>query len=90
MYMYTLMIRTQVYFPEDLHRELFLLAKKENLAMAELVRQFVKIGVRIKRSKKSSGETLLKLASDAVKGLPKDLSNRHDEYLYGKKSPFGK
>lgn len=59
--------------------------------MAELIRQFVEIGIRrARKGKKGSGKTLLELARYAVSGLPKDLSSKHDEYLYGKKSPFGK
>lgn len=84
------MVRTQIYIPEELHRELTFLAKKESLSLAELIRQFVRMGIKTKKRRRNSGKTLLELARYAVKGLPKDLSTKHDEYLYGKKSPFGK
>lgn len=80
------MLRTQIYIPEYLHQQLFFLSKKENVSMAELIRQFVEIGVKTKARKKSSGRILLELAASPFKGLPKDVSLKHNEYLYGKRS----
>ena len=74
--------------PQELHQKLFFLAEKEDLSMAELIRRFVTQGVKTIGKKKNSGETLLELADNAVKGIAKDISAKHDEYLYGRKSPY--
>lgn len=84
------MIRTQLYLPEDYHQELTFLASREKLPVAELVRRFIAQGIKTEKRVKKSGETLLALARMATKAGPKDFSSKHDDYLYGKKSSFGK
>jgi len=84
------MLRTQVYLPEELDRELKLLAKKENKAVAKLIRELLHDGlVKRKRRKKNAGDTLLEIAKLVGKG-PKDLSSNLFDYLYGKKSDYAR
>lgn len=77
------MIRTQIYLPEDLYREISWLAKKEKKAKAQVIREaLVK---EVEKNKGNAGETLLKLAAMAKKYKwkgPRDLSINHDKYLY--------
>lgn len=77
------MIRTQIYLPEDLYREIGWLAKKEKKAKAQVIREALEKEVEKKQG--NAGETLLKLAAMAKKYKwkgPKDLSVNHDKYLY--------
>lgn len=77
------MIRTQIYLPEDLYREIGWLAKKEKKAKAQVIREALEKEVEKKQG--NAGETLLKLATMAKKYKwkgPKDLSVNHDKYLY--------
>jgi len=84
------MLRIQVYLPEELDRELKLLAKKESKAVAKLIRELLHDGlVKRKRRKKNAGDTLLEIAKLVGKG-PKDLSSNLFDYLYGKKSDYAR
>lgn len=79
------MIRTQVYIPDDLHRDLMLLVKQEGMNFSQLVREGVKVVIKkrkIKRAKKW-GEGFI----GAIKGGPKDLASKIDYYLYGEGNP---
>ncbi len=57
----------------------------QNIPAAGLVRKYLRVGI-IKATPKrmTAGQALLRIAKSAVKG-PKDLSTRHDDYLYGDK-----
>lgn len=83
------MIRTQVYLPEDLKLQLQVYAQNENVPVSEIIRRSVHEEIN-KKSKINTGNTLLKIASMAVKGGPKDLSTNLFDYLYGKKSDYAK
>lgn len=85
MYAVYSMIRTQLYFPEELYLELKNLAERERKSLAELVRLFVRLGISRQQRAKNPAKVFLKIASYASKG-PKDLSQNLDKYLYGKKS----
>lgn len=79
------MIRTQVYIPEDLHRELMLIAKQEKVNFSSLIREGVK--EVIKKKNKPSKKNLKNwgkgfIGAGSTKG-PKDLSSKIDYYLYG-------
>lgn len=84
-YIYISMIRTQVYLPEEFRQELVIMAQKANVSMAELIRKFVAEGITYQRRKGTSGRILVEIAYGAVKGLPKNISVEHDQYLYPKK-----
>lgn len=84
------MLRTQVYLPEELDQDLKLLAKKEEKAVAELIRELLREGLaRKKRKRKNAGDTLLDIAKLAGKG-PGDLSTNLFDYLYGEKSDYAR
>ena len=76
------MIRTQVYFPEEIYTEVKVVAKKENKPTAQVVRELLEEGLNLKRQKSSVGKALLSLTTIKAKG-PKDLSSSIDKYLYG-------
>ena len=48
MYDVYIMMRTQIYLPEDLHRELSLLAKQEKKSLSDLIREGAKHVVKEK------------------------------------------
>lgn len=78
------MIRTQIYLPENLYREIGLIARKEKKAKSQIIREALEKDVNKRRG--SVGEALLKLAELGKKlnlRGPKDLSINHDKYLYG-------
>lgn len=83
------MIRTQVYLPEDIHRDLMLLAKKEGTNFSSLIREGAKVIIKKKttRKKKDFGKGFF--GAGGTKG-PKDLSSKIDYYLYGGGSEWAK
>ncbi|OGG21442.1 hypothetical protein A3D03_02950 [Candidatus Gottesmanbacteria bacterium RIFCSPHIGHO2_02_FULL_40_13] len=68
------MIRTQVYLPEDIHRDLMLLAKKEGTNFSTLIREGARTIIKKKTTsrKKDFGKGFF----GALKYGPKDLSVR--------------
>lgn len=80
------MIRTQVYLDDDVYQQIRLQARLQNQPAASLIRRFLRVGlVREKKQRTlTAGRALLRIAKTAVKG-PRDLSRRHDDYLYGDK-----
>lgn len=83
------MLRTQIYLPEDLTRDLKFMAQKEDKPTAEIIRSLLKEGIRKRKTGKSAGKTLLELTKLGAKG-PGDLSTNLFDYLYGKKSDYAK
>ena len=69
------MIRTQVYIPDDLHRELMLLVKTSGLNFSQLIREGAE-GVVKKKKAKRVRKGLWKEFAGALKYGPKDLSSR--------------
>lgn len=81
------MLKTYLYIPEELNREINLLVKMQKASKAEVMRLVLKAGVaQIKNQKTGGAEVLLKLAEMGkkirAKG-PKDLSANLDKYLWG-------
>ncbi|HEY5600529.1 MAG TPA: ribbon-helix-helix protein, CopG family [Patescibacteria group bacterium] len=79
------MIRTQIYLPKDLYRDIDIAAKREKKAKAEIIRRAIKKGLGKKETGKDTGHALLKIAAMAKKYNwkgPKDLSKNIDKYLY--------
>jgi len=67
------MIRTQIYLPEDLYRDLKLAAKTSGKNFSSLIREGAKAIIRKKSRRKSRGwEKFI----GALKYGPKDLSTR--------------
>lgn len=77
------MLRTQVYLPKDLYKEIQFVAKKEKKAAAEVIREALSEGLAKRRG--NAGKALLALADTAVEGLPSDLSTTIDNELYEEK-----
>lgn len=84
------MIRTQINLEEEQYRLLQLEAQLNKRSLSGIIREVIDKGFMMKqRSKKKY--TLLDIAKHATKGekdIPNDISENHDEYLYGKKSKF--
>lgn len=83
------MIRTYLYVPEELDREIKATAKLQNKSKAEVIRQALDAGLdNIKKENAGGVQALLDLAKTAKKlGVrgPRDLSVNHDYYLWGGK-----
>lgn len=82
------MLKTYLYVPEELDKEINNLAKAEGKSKAEILRKALKEGVsQMKRKKVGSAEILLRIAKLGkkykVRG-PRDASLRMDEYLWDK------
>ena len=79
------MIRKQIYLTRELDQFIHVLSQKQNKPEAEVIRELLQTGIK-KQPRMSTGEALLGLAKLGENlGLtgPADLSERHDEYLYG-------
>ena len=77
------MLRTQLYLPEELRREIDVVARKEKKPAAQVIRELLKEGIGGKHTE-TAGSALAKLANLRVKGGPPDLSIAIDKYLYEK------
>ena len=82
------MTRTQIYLPSNLHKDLLSIARAENTTLSELIRKGAKTIINKKRKRDESWKLMAKLEKYNLKRLPKDLSEKHDEYYI--KSIFGK
>ena len=81
----THMIRKQVYLTKILGTQISVLSKQQNKPEAEVIRDLLETGLKSKKQT-STGEALLGLAALGRKlhlSGPTDLSERHDDYLYG-------
>jgi len=78
--------RTQVYFPEDLFREIKKTSQKEDISIAEIIRRAVKKEIEVEGKMKTKEKEKKKvwkkfLASAGIGSGPKDLSFHHDQYF---------
>ncbi len=84
--MATTLKRTQMYFPDDMLRQIRQLADNEHLSIAEIVRTAV--GDFLEKKKKKSvdwdNDPLWGIVGQAA-SEDGDLSVNHDDYLYGGK-----
>ena len=81
------MIRTQVYFPDNLYHAVQEAARRESISMAEKIRASVVKGLGLKLQKKKPKSFLTALQDISFsgrKGTPQDLAINHNKYLYGK------
>ena len=79
------MIRTQVYLTDELYNEIRLKAIKDKKAKAQILRELLEEGIKMKKKKGSAGEALLNIAKLGEKldfKAPGDLSQNIDKYLY--------
>ena len=74
------MIRTQIYLPDDLYKDLKFLAAISGKKFSDLVREGARIVVskRKNKGKKDPWKSFIGM----IKGGPKDLSSNLDYYLY--------
>lgn len=76
--------RTQMYFPEDMLRELKRKADDEHTTVSDIVRNVVSGALKEKREKNWIEDPLWNMIG-ASRSKDRDLSVNHDKYLYGKK-----
>lgn len=76
--------RTQMYFPEEIFRELKRKASEEKTTIADIVRGAVSEILKKEKKKNWTEDPLWNMVG-ASKSKDKDLSVHHDKYLYGKK-----
>ena len=76
--------RTQLYFPEDLWKELKKKADQEKTTLSQVVRLAVTDFLKKDQAKNWENDTLWDMVGSS-KSKDKDLSVNHDKYLYGKK-----
>lgn len=82
------MLKTYLYIPEKLEKQIVYTARTQNKSKAEIIRQALEKGlVSVQHQGAASAEVLLKIAAlgkkNKVKG-PRDSSTRMDEYLWDK------
>lgn len=82
------MLKTYLYVPEQLDREVEKVAKLNNTSKAQVLREVIQEGLNVIRKQRSGGaEVLLKIAELGkkynLKG-PKDSSVRMNELLWGR------
>jgi post-segregation antitoxin (ccd killing protein) len=75
--------RTQMYFPEDVLRELKRKAREEKTTVAEIVRSSVSEKLRKEKAKDWTEDPLWNMVGSSS-SKDRDLSVNHDKYLYGK------
>ncbi len=75
--------RTQMYFPEDVLRELKRKAREEKTTVAEIVRNSVSETLRKEKAKDWTEDPLWNMVGSSS-SKDRDLSVHHDKYLYGK------
>lgn len=76
--------RTQMYFPEDILRELKKKAKGEKTTVANIVRDAVSMLLKKEKEKNWIEDPLWNMVGSSS-SKDRDLSVNHDKYLYGKK-----
>lgn len=81
------MVRAQVYFDEREYEAVRQAAFKERVSISALIRRLVDEQVLGRKKKKggSAAEALLKL-SGLVRDHRRDVSERHDDYLWGEET----
>ena len=73
-------VRTQIYLPRRLHRELRRAARARGVSMAQLLREAAEEALR--RTRPRARDPLGDLIG-VIRDAPPDLAEHHDHYLYG-------
>lgn len=85
------MVRKQLYITPEIDRELTIVARKQSMPVAALVREVLEKYLKIKKKEENPAAILLKLAKKNSFIGPSNLSTNLTSYLYGEKSPnYGK
>ena len=78
------MKRTQIYLPEDLHRELSEQSRRKNISISAIIR--ARINLEVTPQTKNFRDIAMDLVREGEKlswkGVPKDLSRKVDEVMY--------
>lgn len=78
------MIRTQIYLPERLYTKIKLQARAKGQPAAQLIREQLERGFPGSKNQPKKEKNLAELAQELnIRGGPRDLSRRIDDYLYG-------
>ncbi|MBI5613494.1 hypothetical protein HY947_01070 [Candidatus Gottesmanbacteria bacterium] len=83
-----MMIRTQIYMPEELHIQLKLLASSRKVNYSSLIRRGVAHVIKEEHAQKP--DAWKSFIGAGGKGGPRDTSKRIDYYLYGGGSTWAK
>ena len=79
------MTRTQIYLPEEMVLQIKLAAKRQNVKMSELIREFLAKGLN-NHDKKTKKKTLADMVGILNEGgfdcKPEELSKKIDEIVY--------
>lgn len=78
------MIRTQIYLPDDLHRDLKLLARATGVNFSTLIREGAHAVIAKKKQEKKRD---WRKFVGAIAGGPRDVASKIDYYLYGEGNP---
>ncbi|OGM24556.1 hypothetical protein A3D00_00775 [Candidatus Woesebacteria bacterium RIFCSPHIGHO2_02_FULL_38_9] len=76
------MIRTQIYIPDDLYKELKILSNITNTNFSSLIREGAKLVVKNRSRTRKKFNPWKDFIGKGLKGKPKDLSEKIDYYLY--------
>lgn len=77
--------RTQIILPVEVHRRVTKLARRKGLSMAEVIRRAVE--QYLDADAGAQKDPFAMLSDLAGSGGAHDVSDRHDEYLYGTTQP---
>lgn len=83
-----MMLRTNLYFPQEDLCFLKKMAEEQGLSMAQYIRKIVEEKKAEKKAKKTMAnpaKSLLRMAKNAGRSRFRDLGINHDKYLYGEK-----
>ena len=82
-----IMLRINIYVPEDLNKRLAFVARKRRKAKAEVIREVLVQGLELeeKSALKLGLSELVRLAEQipVKRGVPNDVSVNHDYYAWG-------
>lgn len=76
------MIRTQIYLPNDVYQRVQWVARREQKAAAQVIRELLAQSLAQRAKAINAGARLLRLADNAVAGLAPMLSEQIDDELY--------
>lgn len=78
--------RSQIYIEESQMYQLKLEAKKEQLAVSELIRRAINLFLKMRENEVNWKKDPLCKAVGKIELIDTDVSANHDRYLYGKRS----
>lgn len=76
------MRRTQIYLPEHIYKSLGKIKARRQVSIAQIIRETLE--KHLEAEETNMTPALLELAKLNLRGGPRDLSRKIDEYLYNK------